>query len=513
MSTVKYGNNGVGTSNQLASNDARLRSDADYRKSELERTLKVIGNRTYGGEGTDVQKAYLNKINEYGNANSGVQYSGSSINAPVTQKVKTPTTSQSSSANRISQKDYINSTVGIATSNATSTYQSAINTLKTKLEAIKLQNQTNRQGVEDSYTQVAEQTNTDEYNDLQRVRSILARRGLLNSGVNVANSNDTGMRYAGVRSQQGIERSRALQEIGNVDTNAENEYYSEGYNAQLARDNTINTAHSQAMLDYATKLGIPYEQMDEQRFNNQFNREMSLNQFNQGVDQSNFDNELKSKSYAETVRDNEFNRWIKEEGFNEEIAHNVWQRALEDNKFNEQLAMNDFTRTMEDQKYAEQVRLNDHSMNMDEKQMQLQQDSFEWQKSYQSKQLALEASGQAMTGAYQSGQLNLSYQNFLLDQDKHIKNTDKATQEFYATAVSDTWGKVSDAIEGGQLGMINSIISTSQMPFEMKKQFADSLINSTINVGSGVNIEPMPGSTYVSPIPPEWNRNPKKDKR
>lgn len=478
------GNNGIGTDAIKKANDVNLANSASFRKSEIDRTNKVIQERVRMGMDTSLQQVYLDKIMGYEKAN-----------APARQ-LAVPSMTPQVNRDRLNRQDYVNNVKTLAEINAKTGYQSAINALKNKLANIRLSNEIARANTINEYNTLKQQTDQQQYSDVKNVKEILARRGLLNSGIDVSNQNDTGLRYAGIRSQQGIQKAQSLQELDNNNTIAMNDYETNAYNAQLERDKLINTAGLSAELDYATKLGIPYEQLDMQSQQNAFTNSMAVQQFNEQLNQNKFNQDMETKKFNQTVNMNEFEKWAQTQNIDltkarDEVNKNMQERGMTENE-----AMGAFTRKINAEKWAQEYIMNNHTMSMQDKELKLKQDQFEYEKTFNKEKLALERSAQSIQAAYQNGMLENARKQTNMEWNKYIGTMGLQQQEFYATVSNDVWTKINLACKEGKPELINAIIGSSQLPLEMKGDLAENLFNSTLKLGKDGNKE-VSGSDYV----------------
>ena len=239
-------------------------SNADSARSEAGQTMQNKGLIS----GLIAERK--NKISASGGADTD-NYSGyTSIYDTPAKKVNPLRQTSIQSPNFMSQQDFVSAKTNVAKAGATATYDKSVADLKTRIAGILAKNAYDKGKLDDTYVPVFENNEQGRYDSAKQIQSILARRGLQNSGVDVGNTLQNTSIYDTKRNAIGLEKSGKQADYAFADNQAlaEQDRTMEALSNQ--RNNESNMAEAKAYdewLQYATdaekfKYGISKDTRD-----------------------------------------------------------------------------------------------------------------------------------------------------------------------------------------------------------------------------------------------------------
>lgn len=170
--------------------------------------LTAKAGSNFATDTSALRKNLLSKVSGNGNGSGTV----STATTPV---VTPPVTNNAPKFTPMSQTDYYKNANDIANANASLQYDSVLADLKAKVAQIIADQQLRQKQVQGDYAKQYTQNEADRYQSGQQTDSAMARRGLLNTGIDVANDQANQLRYDMGRQNIDIAKQNELDAIAN----------------------------------------------------------------------------------------------------------------------------------------------------------------------------------------------------------------------------------------------------------------------------------------------------------
>jgi len=411
----------------------------------------------------------------------------------------------------MSQQQYVDTAVNAATAAQNTAYDNSVAAIRQRVANILSGLNTQMASLPEKYRGAYEQNNQNAYDQAEAIKQIMARRGLLTSGVDVGNQKQTQNTYnaaeQGITAQMNADKTDLMNQINQANTNAEMDISA----AEQARQNAIAEAQSQAVREY-----IDYVNSQKQFAADNYWRGAEYDLNSQKIY-----NDLLGMAANYSLGRQELSEDARQ--FNESLRENARQFAESQGLEYDRLSQQDkqfYDNLAQEQKQFES------KMEQDSKQFaasmgynyaRLKEDGrqFDARLGYDTEALAQEfqlataqmtnslaiarlGNGYKEDGSGLSEKWNEEYKMWKADYELELKSFDTSKQAYYtqeadrvSSGVASLMGQFeaalknkNDTASAGRIGnQIVSLIKTSGMPESAKIEYYKTIINAANSAG------------------------------